>query len=107
MCGITGFIERDSRRDADRLGALIRDVTDTMVHRGPDSSGTWLDAERGVALGHRRLSIRDLSPAGHQPMVSACERYSIVYNGEVYSHEEMRAELEGAGHRFRGTPTPK
>jgi len=103
MCGITGFIERDSPRDTDRLAALIRDMTDTMVHRGPDSSGTWLDAERGVALGHRRLSIRDLSPAGHQPMVSACERYSIVYNGEVYSHEEMRADLEGAGHRFRGT----
>jgi asparagine synthase (glutamine-hydrolysing) len=103
MCGITGFIERDSPRDTDRLAALIRDMTDTMVHRGPDSSGTWLDAERGVALGHRRLSIRDLSPAGHQPMVSACERYSIVYNGEVYSHEEMRADLEHAGHRFRGT----
>src|SRR6186713_927999 len=80
MCGITGFIERDSPRDTDRLAA-----------------------ERGVALGHRRLSIRDLSPAGHQPMVSACERYSIVYNGEVYSHEEMRADLEHAGHRFRGT----
>ncbi len=103
MCGITGFIERDAPRNADRVGALIRDMTDTMVHRGPDSSGTWLDVGRGVALGHRRLSIRDLSPAGHQPMVSACERYVIVYNGEVYSHDEMRADLERAGHRFRGT----
>jgi asparagine synthase (glutamine-hydrolysing) len=103
MCGITGFIEHDSSRDADRLGALVRDMTDTMVRRGPDSSGTWLDSDRGVALGHRRLSIRDLSQAGHQPMVSACERYVIVYNGEVYSHEEMRSDLERAGHRFRGT----
>ena len=103
MCGITGFIERDSSRNADCLGVLVRDMTDTMVHRGPDSSGTWLDADRGVALGHRRLSIRDLSSAGHQPMVSACERYVIVYNGEVYSHNEMRADLERAGHRFRGT----
>lgn len=103
MCGITGFIERDRDRDPNRFGALIREMTDSMVHRGPDSSGTWLDAERGVALGHRRLSIRDLSPAGHQPMVSACERYVIVYNGEVYSHEEMRTDLERAGHRFRGT----
>jgi asparagine synthase (glutamine-hydrolysing) len=103
MCGITGFIEHDADRDADRLRALIRDMTDTMVHRGPDSSGVWLDAQYGVALGHRRLSIRDLSPAGHQPMVSACERYVIIYNGEVYSHNEMRADLERAGHRFRGT----
>jgi asparagine synthase (glutamine-hydrolysing) len=103
MCGITGFIERDSPRDADRIGALIRDMTCTMVHRGPDSSGVWVDADRGVAVGHRRLAIRDLSPAGHQPMVSACERYVIAYNGEVYSHEEMRVELEAAGHRFRGT----
>jgi asparagine synthase (glutamine-hydrolysing) len=103
MCGITGFIERDSPRDVDRVDALIRDMTCTMVHRGPDSAGTWLDVSRGVALGHRRLAIRDLSPAGHQPMVSACERYVIVYNGEVYSHEEMRVDLERAGHRFRGT----
>ena len=73
MRGITGFIEHDSPRNADRAAALIRNMTDTMVHRGPDSSGTWLDAERGVALGHRRLSIRDLSPAGHQPMVSPCD----------------------------------
>jgi asparagine synthase (glutamine-hydrolysing) len=103
MCGITGFIEHDAPPHADRAGALIREMADTMVHRGPDSSGTWLDPAHGVALGHRRLSIRDLSPAGHQPMVSACERYVLIYNGEVYSHDEMRADLERAGHRFRGT----
>jgi len=103
MCGITGFIERDAPLNADRAGVLIRGMTDTMVHRGPDSSGTWLDADHGVALGHRRLSIRDLSPTGRQPMVSTCERYVIIYNGEVYSHDEMRADLERGGHRFRGT----
>src|SRR5688572_305243 len=103
MCGITGFIQPDSGSDGGRLRALVRDMTDTMVRRGPDSSGIWVDPDRGVALGHRRLSIRDLSQAGHQPMVSACERYVIVYNGEVYSHEEMRADLQRAGYRFRGT----
>jgi asparagine synthase (glutamine-hydrolysing) len=74
----------------------------SLQHRGPDDSGIWIDAEAGVALVHRRLSIVDLSPAGHQPMHSADGRFVISYNGEVYSHLPIRAEIEATGHRFRG-----
>ncbi|HBP16429.1 MAG TPA: asparagine synthetase B, partial [Planctomycetes bacterium] len=75
----------------------------TLSHRGPDDAGTWVDAGAGVALAHRRLSIVDLSAAGHQPMVSSDERYVLSYNGELYDHRELREELEGAGARFRGS----
>jgi asparagine synthase (glutamine-hydrolysing) len=74
----------------------------SLQHRGPDDSGIWIDAEAGVALVHRRLSIVDLSPAGHQPMHSADGRFVISYNGEVYSHLPIRAEIEATGYRFRG-----
>ena len=77
-------------------------MTDTLVHRGPDAGDVWLDPEAGLALGHRRLSIIDLSPAGAQPMVSSCGRFVISYNGEVYNADELRPELEAAGRRFRG-----
>jgi asparagine synthase (glutamine-hydrolysing) len=77
-------------------------MTDTLTHRGPDDRGLWCDADRGIALGHRRLSILDLSPAGHQPMVSSRGRYVIAYNGEVYSHHEMRTSLDGRGIQYRG-----
>jgi asparagine synthase (glutamine-hydrolysing) len=79
---------------------LARRMAKTVQHRGPDDAGTWADAEVGVALGHRRLSILDLSPLGHQPMVSACSRYVVVYNGEIYNFRELRADLEGRGHSF-------
>lgn len=74
----------------------------SLAHRGPDDHGVWIDVEAGVALVHRRLSIVDLSPAGHQPMHSADGRFVISYNGEVYSHLPIRAEIEATGHRFRG-----
>ena len=77
-------------------------MTDTLVHRGPDAGDIWLDPEAGLALGHRRLSIIDLSPAGAQPMVSSCGRFVVSYNGEVYNADELRPELEAAGRRFRG-----
>ncbi len=72
-------------------------MTDSMVHRGPDDSGHWVDLSACIALGQRRLSIIDLSPAGHQPMFSACGRFVIVFNGEIYNYQEIRQELERAG----------
>src|SRR5947199_5280320 len=94
MCGLTGFVT------ASRSGDLVRDVRrmcDAIAHRGPDDSGEWIDAEHGVALGFRRLSIIDLSPAGHQPMASA--RCVATLNGEIYNFEELRRELPPRDYR--------
>lgn len=84
------------------LEEQIGRMTGTLVHRGPDDSGTWIDAECGVALGFRRLAILDLTPTGHQPMASASGRYVMVFNGEVYNFAELRTELAERGDRFRG-----
>ncbi|MCW5202589.1 asparagine synthase (glutamine-hydrolyzing) [Desulfobulbus sp. US4] len=97
MCGITGFLSRRS----DDVALSIRQMADTLQHRGPDDSGSWLDQECGVGLGHRRLAIIDLSPAGHQPMHSASGRYVIVFNGEVYNHLALRNQLEVNGDQQR------
>jgi asparagine synthase (glutamine-hydrolysing) len=94
MCGITGFLGFPTGARAE---AVLRAMTDAITHRGPDDEGFWLDEERQIALGHRRLSIIDLSPQGHQPMRSADGRYVIVYNGEIYNFEDVRRELEAAG----------
>lgn len=94
MCGITGFLDFSRQTAADEMHATIRSMSAALVHRGPDDGGIWVDPAAGVALGHRRLSIVDLSPAGHQPMVSACGRYVIVFNGEIYNHRDLRRELE-------------
>ena len=91
MCGLTGFLWRDPLREPE---VVIRRMADTLAHRGPDDAGAWIDREVGVALAHRRLSILDLSPAGHQPMMSASGRYVVVYNGEVYNYTDLRLELE-------------
>jgi asparagine synthase (glutamine-hydrolysing) len=101
MCGITGFWQMAGGAPEEMSRRVAR-MADSLKHRGPDDHGIWFDAEAGIALGHRRLSIIDLSPAGHQPMISADGRFVIVYNGEVYSHEEMRPELAERGIRFRG-----
>ena len=99
MCGIAGY-----------WGALIADETtavrmaDQIAHRGPDGSGVWRHKTAGLALAHRRLSIIDPSPAGHQPMLSPCGRYTLTYNGEIYNHLDLRADLkrEGGGFDWRG-----
>lgn len=94
MCGIAGI-----------LGALqeeavntVKKMTGAIAHRGPDSDGHWLDADAGIALGHRRLAIVDLSPAGAQPMQSGSGRYVMVFNGEIYNHLGLRGELNKSGH---------
>src|SRR5258708_34055802 len=95
MCGITGFLTRNAARGLD-LAECVTGMTRTLAHRGPDSDGAWVDPSAGIALGHRRLSIIDLSPAGNQPMVSASGRYVIVFNGEIYNFLELRRESVGA-----------
>src|SRR6185312_16227314 len=93
MCGIAGIIDSSSSD----LVAHCRRMFDALEHRGPNDAGHWTDSRGGVALGHRRLSILDLSPAGHQPMLSSAGRYVLVYNGEIYNHGSLRSELEGLG----------
>jgi asparagine synthase (glutamine-hydrolysing) len=102
MCGIAGLWDRRGRGAPDALRAAAAAMTETLVHRGPDAGDLWIDPEAGLVLGHRRLSIVDLSPAGAQPMVSSCGRFVISYNGEVYNTEELKPELEAAGRQFRG-----
>ena len=91
MCGLAGFL--GGRLGADDRRAAIGAMMDRIVHRGPDDAGEWLDDLSGVAIGFRRLSIVDLSPAGHQPMLSASGRYVLAFNGEVYNYEAIRREL--------------
>src|SRR5665213_3543606 len=101
MCGIVGFIDGSEGRRSDRAaiaGAMIA----SLQHRGPDDDGVWTDEPAGVVLGHRRLSIVDLSNAGHQPMVSRDGRYVITYNGEVYGYAGLRTELQERGVNFSG-----
>ena len=90
MCGIAGILSTSSRPRRDDLEAM----SSTLNHRGPDDSGSWIDDDSGIALAHRRLSIIDLSEAGHQPMHSADGRYVLVFNGEIYNFHRIRSELE-------------
>ncbi|EXI75950.1 MAG TPA: asparagine synthase (glutamine-hydrolyzing) [Candidatus Accumulibacter phosphatis] len=96
MCGIAGLVNLDGRPVSP---AILKRMTDAIVHRGPDGEGQW--TEGCVGFGHRRLAIIDLSAAAHQPMLSADHRYVITYNGEIYNYRELRAELEAEGFRFR------
>lgn len=92
MCGLTGFAFAPG--EPDQMQAIGRTMADRIRHRGPDDEGLWADGDAGVVLAHRRLSIVDLSAAGHQPMVSSSGRWVIAYNGEVYNHLELRKRLE-------------
>ena len=91
MCGIAGFVDGTAR--SIDLNDSLRRMTLTIAHRGPDDEGHWVDPASGVALGHRRLAIIDVSPTGHQPMASESGRYVMVFNGEVYNHGEVRHAL--------------
>ena len=102
MCGLAGSLERRGGRDADELKRIARSMARLVESRGPDDADEWADPDAGIALGHRRLSIVDLSPRGRQPMVSADGALVIAYNGEIYNFRELRAELEAAGASFRG-----
>ena len=102
MCGIAGFIDFARSTPGETIARSARLMADALRHRGPDDGDVWVDAEAGLALGHRRLSIVDLSPAGHQPMISASGRFVMSYNGEVYNAEEIRAELVPQVHPYRG-----
>ena len=101
MCGITGYHFASSRSREEHFH-LLRSMSSTLVHRGPDSYGEWCDEKLGLGLAHRRLSIQDISASGNQPMESEGGRYTIVYNGEIYNFLELRKELEQLGHKFRG-----
>jgi len=102
MCGIAGFISGRSQSSAGHFSNIAGSMGGSLQHRGPDDHGTWIDPEVGVVLAHRRLSIVDLSSAGHQPMVSANGRYVVSFNGEIYNHEEIRPSLLARGCIFRG-----
>jgi len=101
MCGFAGFLT-GSALAADAARAQATAMADAIRHRGPDDAGVWVDAPAGLALSHRRLAIVDLSAAGHQPMASASGRWVIAFNGEIYNHLSLRAELGSAAPAWRG-----
>jgi asparagine synthase (glutamine-hydrolysing) len=96
MCGICGMVGRVDRETVVRMNTRI-------AHRGPDDEGIWIEPRAGVGLGHRRLAIIDLSPAGHQPMFSEDGSIALVFNGEIYNYRELKAELAAKGHTFRSS----
>jgi len=96
LCGIVGYWDEKYGADGSIADLMARQI----LYRGPDDSGVWLDKNKQLALAHRRLSILDLSPAGHQPMCSPCGRYILVYNGEIYNHLDLREELESDDGHF-------
>ncbi|MDC0078268.1 asparagine synthase (glutamine-hydrolyzing) [Deltaproteobacteria bacterium] len=95
MCGLTGYLSTQGETTPPKI--LLSKMAETMTHRGPNDSGTWHDIQAGIGLAHRRLSIQDLSPAGHQPMLAVNGRYVMVFNGEIYNHKKLRIKLEQTG----------
>ena len=102
MCGFTGFWDFRASTSAAELQATVHRMADQIAKRGPDSYGDWCEEKVGLTFGHRRLAIVDLSPAGHQPMVSHSGRSVIAYNGEIYNAPELRTKLMQEGSEFRG-----
>jgi len=106
MCGIAGYLNFQTARSPDAIQATLAGMTAALAHRGPDDNGRWTDPQNFCHLGHTRLSVLDLSAAGHQPMLSADQRYVISYNGEIYNFRELRRALEKRGCVFTtGTDT--
>lgn len=102
MCGIAGFLLPGEKRLNRQLDEVAIAMADRIAHRGPDDQGVWSDSAAGIALSHRRLAIIDLSPAGHQPMISQSEQLVIAFNGEIYNFKDLRHELAAEGVCFRG-----
>ena len=96
MCGVCGVLNFNGEEVSP---LLLKRMTDSIAHRGPDGEGWYRN--QNIGLGHRRLAIIDLSPAGNQPMITPDGRYALTYNGEIYNHAEIRTELEAKGYRFR------
>ena len=97
MCGIAGFLGAPGARGENALRDLAEGAAAQLALRGPDDEGIWLEPTAGIALVFRRLAIIDLGQEGHQPMASACDRYRMVFNGEVYNYLDLRAGIEAAG----------
>ena len=95
MCGIAGLFTASSLSGVD-IKTVAQTMAQKLIHRGPDDGGVWVENHSGVALAHQRLAILDLTSAGHQPMSSACGRYVVVFNGEIYNHPEIRKKLQSA-----------
>jgi asparagine synthase (glutamine-hydrolysing) len=93
MCGLAGFFDAGATLAVAGWPAVLGHMGGAILHRGPDDAGVWSDPEAGIGLVHRRLSVLDLTPAGHQPMLSASGRYVLAFNGEIYNHLELRREL--------------
>jgi asparagine synthase (glutamine-hydrolysing) len=102
MCGIAGFLGAFAGSASAEWPEVLRRMGRAIAHRGPDDSGIWIDATANIGLAHQRLSIVDLSMAGHQPMVSVSRRYVIVFNGEIYNHLDLRASLGHTASNWRG-----
>jgi asparagine synthase (glutamine-hydrolysing) len=102
MCGIAGLLDPTHSTPPDQLQGWAKAMAGTLVHRGPDDNGTWVDATVGIGFGHQRLSIVDPSLLGHQPMVSRDGRWVITYNGEIYNAPDLTRALVGSGVRLRG-----
>ena len=103
MCGISGFINFSKNFSKEELSLYASMMSDSMVHRGPNSNGFWVDEKKGISLSHRRLSILDLSNNGYQPMESSCGRYLIVYNGEIYNFKKLREKIEKSKVKFKSS----
>ena len=103
MCGFTGFISSSNSFDSDYQYLMLKRMTNTLIHRGPDDSGFWMDPVNKIGLGHRRLAVLDLTETGHQPMISHSGNYVLIFNGEIYNHLSLRKELNS----YKKSPTWK